>query len=70
MSNLQERYEAQMNELHDDDARREFLKRQVGRMYQIKIRLRKQFAKKFDDNAWSELLEEFRNEYKESKNYT
>ena len=70
MGKLDERYTSEMTELNENDEYREFLKRHVGIIHVIKIRLRKQFAKKFDDNAWSELLEEFRNEYKESKIYT
>ncbi len=65
MGKLSEHYEAEITEFSENHEYRELLKRYVGIIHVIKVRLRKQFAKKFEDNVWSELSQEFNNEYEE-----
>ncbi len=62
LGKLSEYYEAEISELHENDTHREFVKRQVGMIHQIKITIRNRFAKKFEDKLWSELQEELMKE--------
>ena len=63
MGKLSEFYECEITELSENCERREHFKHHVARICQIKCILRKRFAKKFEDNLWSELYEEFNNNF-------
>lgn len=52
-------YELEITENAENDERREFLKREVGMIHQIKITLRKKFIQRFGEDLWNNLITEF-----------
>jgi hypothetical protein len=52
-------YELEICENAKNDERREFLKRQVGMIHQIKITLRKKFIQRFGEDLWNNLMLEY-----------
>lgn len=54
-----ERYESEIAELAENNEQREFLKREVGIIHQIKIMIYKKFVNKFGEKLWSDLRREY-----------
>lgn len=54
-----EKYEFEITQHPENDNLREYLKKQVGMIHQIKITIRKRFVQRFGDNLWNELMLEY-----------
>jgi hypothetical protein len=54
-----EHYESEITEYPENDEQREFLKRQVGMIHQIKIMIKKRFVQRFGEKLWNDLRLEY-----------
>lgn len=51
-----EEYESRITEYVSNDERREYLKKKVGEIHQIKIMINKKFVKRFGEKLWNEYI--------------
>lgn len=48
-------YESEIIETADNDERREFLRKEIGTIHQLKVTLRKKFIKRFSEDLWNNI---------------